>query len=633
MIRSICPDRRAARRGRLVKSLLCLPGLSLAAWLGLAQSADAPAPWWERETSMTDDGRLVLTGKPWWNRARGLRVGERFLVNSELPGGGRMLVRRERLPGRKVDAIVWVIDDDGDLKPGDADGDKDNDGYVVDFDGDGQVDRLVDYIDNDGDGRADEMDMRYFADGQLRMAWFSTDLDGDGRMWRASEYEYRGNDFSDDDPRHDDTYDASGDAEIIVNKYDPDERRWWPISECPFAWYDNDADGESEIIVRAAAVPREPYPPPEIDGGNSLCNVEPFEPRLRNIGVDAIRYVVDVTGGSSPKHRFHYDLSLNMTSGRVPYEFEGMSRENPRRRFPKTIVCLPRQALLELADAYPADRTGFSWFEHPDDTVSIGCRPREERDRHQDGVCWTWDRRSMFDTGGPTQFWNIRREYRPTASTRRELYYSPVDRRIHLKGAAEGWTRVGHLGGGGRAWGEFRMYDTNGDGYFDRWETRLAGTADPARVSTVFDPKARDLPQDWRELQRVFRQELLPEALRANEKLLAAMSSLDKDFEPEGYLVKALEQAGFDTEKLYVQDLIRESQYLSLREKLTRQSERILAASEGNRWPLDRARVDSTLRGWDLAAAAGALDVAYGEGRYDDAIAILREIERGRAQK
>jgi hypothetical protein len=45
------------------------------------------------------------------------------------------------------------------------------------------------------------------------------DLDHDGWMRDVSEYEYRASYYSDDDPRHADPYDGSGDAEIIVNKY------------------------------------------------------------------------------------------------------------------------------------------------------------------------------------------------------------------------------------------------------------------------------------------------------------------------------------------------------------------------------------------------------------------------------
>jgi len=621
-----------------------LPGAGLfnrwlavpAAWCILASFAALPCrasdekdpvPWWQAETAMGEDSTLVLTDRPWWSRAKALASGEFLLLESELPGGGKMLVRGERLnrPGPQ-DAVVWVIDDDGDLEPGDTDGDRDNDCYVVDYDRDGNVDRLVDYIDNDGDGQADEMEMRYFSGGQLRRAWFGVDVDRDGHMWNASCYEYRGTTYSDDTPGHPDPYDGSGDSEIIVNKYDPQQKRWWPISECPFAWYDTDGDGQSEVLIRVAAIPRKPYPPRELDGGNSLCNSSPFEPRLREIGVGAIRYCVDVTGNSSSKHRVHYDLSLNMTSSQMPYHFDGMNRENPLRRPPRTMVCLPHKALVELAETYPANQTGFSWFEHPDDTVSIGCPPRTSQDRHQDGVCWTWTRRTMHDTGGPTQYWNIRREFQPGASEKRELYYSGVDRRIHLKGAAEGWIRVGHLGGGGQPWGEIRYFDTDKDGYFDRWEVHRAGSAVPVRVSTVCEPVVRELPNDWGELQKVFTHELLPQAIQANEKLMAAMRLVDKDFQPVDYLGAALDEAGFDTEKLYVLDVIRESQYLALRDKLAQRSKERLSAAEGNAWPLKQTRIAASVRAWELTVATSKLDAAYGEGCYDEAVRLLQEL-------
>jgi hypothetical protein len=343
--------------------------------------------------------------------------------------------------------------------------------------------------------------------------------------------------------------------------------------------------------------------------------------------VGAIRYCVDVTGNSSPEHRVHYDLSLNMTGSQTPYDFEGMNRENRLRRPPRTMVCIPRKALWELAESYGANQTGFSWFEHPDDTVAIGCPPRANQDRHQDGVCWTWDRRFMHDTGGPTQYWNIRREFQPGASAKRELYYSYVDRRIHLQGAAEGWTRVGYLGGG-QAWGEFRCFDTDHDGYFDRWEVRRAGVAAPVRVSTVRDPAVRKLPHDWKELQEVYVRDLLPEALRANETLMAAMRLANKDYQPPQHLVKALEEASFDTERLYVQDIIRESQYLALYEKLAKRSQEALAASEGDSRRFDQTRTAASAGAWELSAATAKLAAAYGEGRYADAADILRELSK-----
>ena len=122
----------------------------------------------------------------------------------------------------------------------------------------------------------------------------------------------------------------------------------------------------------------------------------------------------------------------------------------------------------------------------------------------------------MHNTGGPIQNWNMRREFRPTPSTKRELYYCRVDHRIHLKGATDGWIRVGHLGNTD-PWGEIRFFDTDRDGYFDRWETHLAGETAAARISTVRDPGIRELPSDWDELGKLYTEELLPEALHANE--------------------------------------------------------------------------------------------------------------------
>lgn len=171
------------------------------------------------------------------------------------------------------------------------------------------------------------------------------------------------------------------------------------------------------------------------------------------------------------------------------------------------------------------------------------------------------------------------------------------------------------------------MFDTDADGYFDRWETHRTGAANPVRVSTVHNAGIRDLPHDWKKLQEVYTQELLPEALQANEKLMAAMRLVDENFQPAEYLSTALEEAEFDSEKLYVQDIIRESQYLALREKLTKQSEQLLAASQSTvAFSRPMPEIMATVRNWDLAVAISKLDIAYGEGRYDDAVQILREL-------
>ena len=84
---------------------------------------------------------------------------------------------------------------------------------------------MVDYIDNDGDGRGDEMDIRYFVDGELRRSWFWRDHDNDGVMWNITAYEYPGNCFA---------ADPYGDNVLFMNKYDPENKSWLPMT-CRFA--------------------------------------------------------------------------------------------------------------------------------------------------------------------------------------------------------------------------------------------------------------------------------------------------------------------------------------------------------------------------------------------------------------
>jgi len=399
-----------------------------------------------------------------------------------------------------------------------------------------------------------------------------------------------------------------------------------PISECPFAFYDTDGDRQSEAVVRVSAVPLDFDPQTELDPGNSLFDyTTPFTERMRAMGAVNVRYSRDLDGLSSPDRPLHYDLGFNLI-GRLPYRFEGMARENPLRRPPRVTNVIPYDKLIEVAETYPAEQTGFSWREYWDDAVSLGWEPCPNEDRRWEGVFWTWSRRYMHNTGGPVQNWNMRREFLPTPSTKRELYYCRADHRIHLKGATDGWTRVGHLGNT-EPWGEFRFFDTDRDGHFDRWETHLAGRPGPVRVSTVRDPGIRELPADWDELGKLYTDELLPEALQANATLRAAMQKLG-DFPVPDNLAKALAAATCDSERLYVQDVIRESQYLAVRAKLQEQSAELFAGFP----PADLRRKPDELKtsilAWTHARRMADLDTAYAEGRYADAARVLGEIAK-----
>jgi len=588
---------------------------------GLTAGQEARGSWWMQETALTTDGKLSLSGKPWWPQALELRPGEQFTVDP----GGRMIVRRESLTRREgpSDAIVWVIDDDADGSVAQG-GDTDSDCYVVDYGRNGLVDRMVDYIDDDGDQDPDEMDIRYFVDGALRQVWCGLDLDDDNAMWDLVAYEYSA-DFFKSDPH--------GDAMIFMNKFDPQRGEWVPISECPFAFYDTDSDTYSEVVVRASAAPLARDVAGDPDYANDARRYRgEWGDEMRRMGLVNIRYSFDADNLSGPETPLHYDFGFNLV-GSVPYRFSGMEHFNPKRRPPQVVRVIPHDRVRAVADRYPAVETGFTWHEYQDDTIAIGAPPHEGLDRRWEGVFWIWERRFMENTGGPCQKWNMRREWSRRPTDRRELYYSGVDRRIHLFGAEEGWIQVGHCEGT-VALGEIRMFDTDGNGYFDRWEVYKGQSPVPVRVSRVRDEKAKRIPFDYERIVRFYTQEMLPGALAANDKLAAAMTAVRPFAAPPG-LAAAL-QTGSPGERRFVQDVVREMQYQALRQYFMAEANRVIAEAKMNdlRQVEHGAGRDSAWA-WEMIRLIEKLDVAYGQGDFDQACGVLAEIGRtaGGAEK
>jgi hypothetical protein len=586
----------------------CLAAVSLAdaqsAALKLGQGGQGP--WWMQATALTATGGLRLDDKPWWDQAMALEAGESFLIDD-----GKGLVRREIVEdrsGKSHDAIVWVIDDDedGSLAEG---GDRDSDCYVADYDRDGLVDRMVDYIDDDGDNDPDEMDIRYFVDGELRYCWFGVDLDDDSAMWSLSGYEYGGPSFFESDPY--------GDSMIYMNKLDTETGGWLPISECPFAFYDTDGDGQSEVVVRCSAVPISYDTDVDPDYANDYSHfAAPWNPALRHMGIVNVRYGFDIDKGSSDESPLHYDFGFNLV-GVAPYDYPGMEHVNAKRRPPQTTIVTPWADLRGICDAYEAKETGFSWHEESDDTIDIGYGEHADLDFRWEGVFWTWERRFMENTGGPGQKWNVRREYSATPTNTRELYYSPIDRRIHLKDAQEGWMQVGHFAGLG-ALGEIRTFDTDGDGYIDRWEYDFG---DWHRVAQVMDERAEDLEWNVEALSDRYVERILPEADAANRRFMAAMASL-REYNGDSKLVEAA-NAEIGNFQRYAQDVLRELQYADFYTYWAGVAAQAIADQ-----PMDDLRqLDAEARAsgvtsqtaWDLRRLLSRIDWLYGQGELEEA--------------
>ena len=583
----------------------------------LAHTASAQ-DWWERETEMQKGGTLALDGKDWWQRAAKLEIGDQFVLRSSFASAGTMIVRKEARArrGEQGPMLVWILDDDGDMSGEDPKTDTDSDCYVVDYDCDGIVDRIVDYIDEDGDNDPDEMDIRYFVDGELRNTWFGVDLDDDTAMWDLMDYSYTGN-FFESDPY--------GNSIIYMNKYDPTNDSWLPISECPFSFYDTDGDGQSEITVRFSGAPLEFSKENDPDYANSQARYQgKHDPSMSRMGVVNVRYSFDIDGMSSTENPLHYEMGFTMT-GSQPYEFPGMRRNQPLRRHPKATVCIPHGLVREVADNYEASETGFTWREFPDASLRIGHPSRPDYDRRWEGVFWTWHRRVLHNTGGPVQDWNVRREYCPATTDRREIYFSPVDRRLHLKGAAEGWIQIGNIIAEKRL-GEIRLFDSDEDGYFDRWEYYARDRVTPFRVAVVRDAQNVDFGDDWQRMSRYYTEEVLPGAIAQNQRLIAAIESLPDDFVPAlpPDFSAALAMDISPDEKRYILDLIREFRYHYFQQAAREKAEAVLETLPSADPRFRHKIMTDSNKAWTLLADLSRTDSLCGRGLYEEAADKIR---------
>ena len=479
---------------------------------------------------------------------------------------------------------VRVVDDDDDMQPDDIVGDRDSDAWFADWDADGSVDRLVDWIDNDGDNDADEMDIRYFRNGELIWGWFWEDLDDDNQMWSASNYEYREAFASD----------MYGDNIFWLQKYNPINNTWIPYSECPFSFYDLDDDGLAEAVVRVSAVPS---PEHNANSYDEIWGPNPVD----TVRVSNVRYSFDLDNDSTPENRLDYDFGFTLVCS-LPYE--GYSYTNPLRRPPRTMQRIAHDRLLGVADNITAEQTGFSWDEF-------------DRNHRWEGIFWSeldWVRIPLPNAGGPTYRWNMRREFDSQPRSQRQLYYSEIDQRIHCFGASVGWIEHGYMWSEEKL-GETKFFDTDGDGFFDRWEVNLDNRGSPERVTTDAQ-NVQMLPWDWNELHR-FYTDLLPRVVSSNLALISTIKSLGIS-SADTILPRAVERLEENFESItsverqrYVSDLLREYYFHAL---LVRLQDTIDSTSHPER----RARLHSI---------RSQLDKSYGMGYNEGVLTLLAGLE------
>ena len=375
-------------------------------------------------------------------KVKALPPGERLAVDRNGDGKNDEVwfidtARRHTDPRRPI--LVRVIDEDGDLDRTGAD--LDSDLYLADWRADGTIDAVVDYQDNDGDGDVDEMGIYFgkyqqpWLDKDTVKVWWSRDVGDDNRLWYDVDWNYEQNACQ---------YRShfSG-AEVFYQfALGKGSTQWLNVFEDPFAFYDPDGDGCSEVVVRICAVGHE---------------------------VSSLRYSMDVDNDAHGRHTHDYDFSITALPAKGAVTTDSERGVSFQVRGIATHSALAWHGAREFAAAAPWAKVLLTW-----DEMNANTAADVQRDPHErwEGIINHKSAHFPQVGGPPCSPLNKRNEiaFKPEAPLR--LYYDPTDHRLHLLGASEGWLHVDFdLDGQIDARTTYR--DDNGDGIFDRREVDL----------------------------------------------------------------------------------------------------------------------------------------------------------------
>jgi len=372
--------------------------------------------------------------------------------------------------------LIRAIDEDGDLDEH-MGPDLDSDLYVADWHADGTVDVVLDYQDNDGDGDVDEMAFyfympshRYFGKNVLRVWWGRDDGD-DNLLWYDVDYTYYQNLCQ---------YRChfSGAESFVAFGLMSDSSQWLSAFENPFLFYDPDGDRCSEIVLR-------------IEGQANK--------------VRAIRYSFDIDDDAFSQRTHDYDFSITAIAEKdrpVVLPDNGVTSTKLRG--------IPTQAWLHRDKAQPFvqqaqwHRAVLTW-----DEINANTERNVKSDPNErwEGIIAHSSTNFPQIGGPPCSPLNKRNEVSLKPITPMRLYYDPTDRRLHLKGANEGWLHVDY-DFDGKIDAKYTYIDEDQDGLFDRRQLDLDADGTLEFDWPMKSQAAREFPLDWQQLRDFYKLEL-----------------------------------------------------------------------------------------------------------------------------
>lgn len=364
----------------------------------------------------------------------------------DLDNDGDPDVLKATLPdGTKV---LW-IDDDDDMKASDLEGDTDSDCVMIDLNGDGayggEKDLIVDWADENLDGQAD---LQFIVDNGYKnksgkweshfIVFFDDDQDGVFSYINWDHFKFEG-------------WDKSGQANFFadyngMSKMLKVHITSWNIAnleynwENPFLYFDEDGDGLTEMAIRVVDEPI------NIEDQNKDLEAWQFSKKA-----SLVQMTWDLDNDTAPSNEQDFDLSLKFMG-------KGFDYSNQVHKF---------NNIGGLSDSdYLFDDPRWRHLNHlvfPDhDSTKLLTYKEENWEQcwmvfDEDDDCHRWERVEFYEPKDPylvgsknggldhnpqADVAGDRGEWDLDFSGKGKMYISPLDCRIHLFGAEEGYWRI-----------------------------------------------------------------------------------------------------------------------------------------------------------------------------------------------
>lgn len=346
--------------------------------------------------------------------------------------------------------------------------DRIDDCYLIDYGANDEIDRVVDWEDQDQDGVPDQLVLYTLTaelpgtmlrpEGTSVACWIIRQMDRDRNWWQLDRWQYQqqtcqfGSDFN-------------GDSYFVGAAYVVSQGRWAALYEAPFCFFDEDGDGYSEEALRVES---------------------------RDLTVRSIRWSFDSDDdGGSAQRPYDYDFSI---TARGSVDIDPSWADTIDLRGSPV-----RHLSYERARAWAGSATWSACllvFDENDRNVD----PDDPLDRERwEGVIASGVT-SFPQAGGPgCGKLNKRYELRPSGGPIR-LYWSEVDRRVHLEGAQVGSIEIdADEDGKNDAW--LLIEDKDGDGRFDTWSYDADLVQGFEAVYTHSTAAYSEVPIDWERLR------------------------------------------------------------------------------------------------------------------------------------